>query len=108
MGMEKLNRHRTLVNSLETQQNQLTWGKLEIEGQQQERANTIQKKEELEMRVKKSQEEVARCAEEIGPLQEELKEKEQEKMKIKGEGVRKLVKKSQEEVARCAEEIGPL
>merc|ERR1712059_2665 len=50
---ETLNKHTTMLNNLEASQNRLTNRKLEIEGQQQQRAATVAKKDELEDKTRK-------------------------------------------------------
>ena len=71
---ETVSRQSSLINRLEARQNRLTQDKLEIEGQQQRRAQTEAKREELEGRVLECGEEVKRSEGELVPLREQLEE----------------------------------
>lgn len=83
---ETVNKQTTLINELEARQNKLTNKKLEIEGQQQQRANMVAKKEEMEKKVEKAVEQAKKCDEELEPVREQLEEKENEKRKLIRQG----------------------
>ena len=76
----------SLINDLQSKRNNLTQKKLDIEGQQQQRANMMEKKEELEKKVKISESEVKRCTRELEPILEQLEETETKKRKVVVEG----------------------
>jgi len=76
----------SLINDLQSKRNNLTQKKLDIEGQQQQRTNMMEKKEELEKKVKISESEVKRCTRELEPILEQLEETETKKRKVVVEG----------------------
>eukprot|EP00092_Neocalanus_flemingeri_P030577 GFUD01033198.1.p1 GENE.GFUD01033198.1~~GFUD01033198.1.p1 ORF type:complete len:1313 (+),score=556.33 GFUD01033198.1:149-4087(+) len=83
---ETVNKQSGLINELEARQNRLTNRKLEIDGQQQQRANMVTKREELEGKVEKAGEEVKRCTRELEPIREQLEETENKKRKLMRDG----------------------
>jgi len=87
---ETVHKQSKLINELEARQNRLTNKKLEIEGQQQQRANMVTKREELEGKVGKAGEEVKRCERELEPIREQLEETENKKRKLISEGEREI------------------
>merc|ERR1712029_1197937 len=76
---ETVSSQTALINDLEAKKNKLTEKKLEIEGQQQQQANMLEKKQELEKRVTKSDEEIKKCDQSLEPVKAELSEAEDRK-----------------------------
>ena len=85
---ETVNKQSSLINDLEARQNKLTNKKLEIEGQQQQRANMVAKREEMEGKVENAQEQLKKCEKELEPIREQLKEVENKKRKLIRDGER--------------------
>jgi len=85
---DTVNKQSALINDLEARQNKLTNKKLEIEGQQQQRANMVAKKEEMEKKVEKAGEQMKKCEQELEPIREQLEEKENQKRKLIRDGER--------------------
>jgi len=83
---ETVNKQTALINELEARQNKLTNKKLDIEGQQQQRANMVTKKEEMEKKVEKAAEQVKKCDQELEPMREQLEELENERRKLTRQG----------------------
>ena len=83
---ETVSTQSTLINELESKKNKLTEKKLDIEGQQQQRANMMDKKTELETKVLKTDGEIKKCDRELEPVKEELEETEARKRKCSQEG----------------------
>ena len=77
---DEFNAHSKLINDLESSCNKLTNKKLEIEGKQQQRANSLDKKTELEARLVKIQVGIDDSSKELDPLQEKLEGLESEKI----------------------------
>ena len=77
---DKFNAHSKLINELESSYNKLINKKLDIEGKQQQRANTLEKKSEYEKRLVQIQAGIAASSEELAPLQEKLDGLESEKI----------------------------
>eukprot|EP00088_Acartia_fossae_P026344 TRINITY_DN27160_c0_g1_i1.p1 TRINITY_DN27160_c0_g1~~TRINITY_DN27160_c0_g1_i1.p1 ORF type:complete len:1165 (-),score=493.85 TRINITY_DN27160_c0_g1_i1:226-3546(-) len=77
------NSHTTKMNNLESAYNKLVNRKLEIEGRQQQRANTMDKKSELEQKVGTIQEGIKEAQQELEPLKERLEELETERDRFK-------------------------
>jgi len=76
---ETVSSQTALINDLEAKKNKLTEKKLEIEGQQQQQANMLEKKQELEKKVTKSDEEIKKCDQSLEPVKAELSEAEDRK-----------------------------
>lgn len=87
---ETVNKQSALINDLEARQNKLTNKKLEIEGQQQQRANMVAKKEEIEGKVEKAGEQMKKCERDLEPIREQLEEKENQKRKLIRDGERSV------------------
>jgi len=83
---ETVNKQTGLINELEARQNKLTNKKLDIEGQQQQRANMVTKKEEMEKKVEKAAEQVKKCDQELEPMREQLDELENQRRKLTRQG----------------------
>lgn len=83
---ETVNKQTALINELEARQNKLTNKKLDIEGQQQQRANMVTKKEEMEKKVEKAAEQVKKCDQELEPMREQLEELENQRRKLTRQG----------------------
>ena len=89
---ETVSSQTSLINDLESRRNKLTEKKLEIEGQQQQRSNMMEKKEELERKVYKTEEEVKSCVQQLQPVVEELDEVEASKRKCVQDGEKEVEK----------------
>jgi len=83
---ETVHKQSVLINELEAKLNKLTNKKLEIEGQQQQRANMTTKKEELESKVESAGEKAKKCELELEPIKEQLEEMESNKRNVTREG----------------------
>ena len=83
---ETVSTQSALINDLESKKNKLTERKLDIEGQQQQRANMMDKKTELETKVSKTESEIKKCDQDLEPVREELEETESKKRKLTQEG----------------------
>ena len=74
------NSQSKLINDLEAGLNKHVNKRLEMEGRQQARANTLARREELEERLRKGAEEVERCDSELQPVEAVLEEEEGERV----------------------------
>ena len=83
---ETVSSQSALINELESKKNKLTERKLDIEGQQQQRSNMMDKKTELETKVSKTESEIKKCNQDLVPVKEELEEIESRKRKLTQEG----------------------
>ncbi len=84
------NRQSKSINELEAGINKLVNRKLEVEGQQQARANTLARREELEEKLRKGAEELERCDADLRPVEAALEEKEAEWLTARRQGEQEL------------------
>lgn len=84
------NRQSKSINELEAGINKLVNRKLEVEGQQQARANTLARREELEEKLRKGGEELERCDADLKPVEAALEEKEAEWLTARRQGEQEL------------------
>ena len=87
---DSYNFNSKMLNDLEASCNKLTNRKLEIEGKQQQRANMLEKRGEIEARVISIQKEIEANVEELKPLKEQVDAKEAEKTEFLHEKEREL------------------
>jgi chromosome segregation ATPase len=78
------------LNELEAGLNRLVNRKLEVEGQQQARANTLARREELEEKLRKGGDELERCDADLKPVEAALEEKEGEWLTARRQGEQEL------------------
>merc|ERR1711915_484387 len=104
---ETVHKQSVLIDELEARLNKLTNKKLEIEGQQQQRANMTTKKEELELKVESAGEKAKKCELELEPIKEQLEEMESNKRNVIREGEQSVeaLLDRQKKVERCMEGI---
>lgn len=80
---DDFNAHNKRLNELESSYNKLTNKKLEIEGKQQQRANTLEKKVDLEKKQSSAQSEIETSSKSLLPLKEKLESLEVDRSNLK-------------------------
>ena len=89
---ETVSNQTSLINELESMKNKLTEKKLDIEGQQQQRSNMMDKKEEMEVKVTRANDALRKCDQDLEPIREELEEAEERKRKCVKEAAGEIQK----------------
>jgi len=82
---QTVNKQTTLINDLEGKKNKLVNKQLDIEGKQQQRANMIRKKDELEAKVEAFRNEQKTNEEALEPIKDQLEEAENKKRKLQND-----------------------